>query len=36
MSVRTVEHHVSAVLHKLGASSSREARNRTSALGLGD
>jgi len=36
VSVRTVDHHVSAVLRKLGASSRREASARLAALGLGD
>jgi DNA-binding CsgD family transcriptional regulator/tetratricopeptide (TPR) repeat protein len=36
VSVRTVDHHVSAVLRKLGATSRREASARIAALGLGD
>ncbi len=36
VSVRTVDHHVSAILRKLGASSRREASARIGALGLSD
>ncbi len=34
VSVRTVDHHVSAILHKLGTSNRREASARIAALGL--
>jgi DNA-binding CsgD family transcriptional regulator len=36
VSVRTVDHHVSAILRKLGASSRREAGARLAAMGLRD
>ena len=36
VSVRTVDHHVSAILRKLGTSSRREASARIGALGLSD
>jgi DNA-binding NarL/FixJ family response regulator len=35
LSVRTVDHHVSAVLQKLGLASRREAAGAAARLGLG-